>query len=435
MGFYRLTWVWLFFTVAWPAGRASEPAPPGNTNALILAEVVDQVLINNAGLKKARAEWEAMRHRIPQARAWEDLQAGVDVERMDTTKLFTSSVAEWMVGQEIPISGKNRLRGRAALAEAAAAFNEVRRQEIALSVRAAVAYFQLANAIKQLELNEKNARLWKQFSEVTRTKYELGARPQADVLMAETEVAKIGETLVDNGRAISEAHTALNVLMQRAPTEPLGNPVFWVPQVPAMELGHLQELALKNRPELHVAMERIRAAEARVDLARREWIPDPELRLEARQFNGRGGGFQEYDTGIFFKLPWLNHSKYSAAIKEARKMHESAQHEIEQLKTETLGAVRDQLTKITTAHHHVELFRTRLLPLAEQTVASKRIGYEAEHSSFLELLTAQQTAQEIESMYWHHLTDLHVALAELKALIGMEPERASAQDRRRRYGS
>jgi hypothetical protein len=34
--------------------------------------------------------------------------------------------------------------------------------------------------------------------------------------------------------------------------------------------------------------------------------------------------------------------------------------------------------------------------------------------------------QEIESMYWEHLTDYQMALAELEALVGTNPNAAAA---------
>jgi len=70
-----------------------------------------------------------------------------------------------------------------------------------------VAYYRLANAYAQLDLNRKNASLLKQFVEISRSKYEVGTHSEADVLSAETELAKLEESAFDFQREISDAQT------------------------------------------------------------------------------------------------------------------------------------------------------------------------------------------------------------------------------------
>ena len=395
--------------------------PPGPTNALSLESVLNDVLSRNPTLKAAHANWEAMKQRIPQARAWEDLRAGVDVERAGTTRFDTYTDSEWMISQEIPISGKNRLRGRIAAADAAGAFLELYRREVDLTGRARAAYFRLANAYSQLDLNGRNLELWKQFTASTRSKYELGTQSQADVLIAETELGKLQETRFDFERQIAEAEAELNTLMNRPPQSPLGLlPPLSPPELPG-SLDNLQQMALAHRPDLQILQKKIEAGKARLTLAKREWIPDPEIRVEARQFNGGAKAIEEYDTGIFLKIPWANRSKYKAAIEEARSMLESSEHELEALRAETSGMIRSQLAKLATLRHHYELFDTKLVPLARQAVESKRLNYESDKATLLELITAQRTAQETESARQQHLTDYLSTLAELHSLIGAAP--------------
>src|SRR5207247_5705907 len=108
------------------------PQPGAPTNVLVIEWVVREVLSNNPSLKAARSTWEAMRSRVPQARAWEDPRVGVDVERSGTTRYDTFTDAEWMVGQQVPLSGRNRWRDRAATAEAGVAQTEMRRRALEL---------------------------------------------------------------------------------------------------------------------------------------------------------------------------------------------------------------------------------------------------------------------------------------------------------------
>lgn len=407
------------------SSAAETNAPPASTNSLSLDWVLEEVLQNNPSLKAAQANWRAMKERIPQARAWEDMRAGVDVERHGTISPFRYSDAEWMVAQEFPLSGKNRVRGKIASSEAASAFLEVRRRELDLRAKTRAAYFRLANAYAQYDLNARNRDVWRQFADISRKKYEVGSLAQADVLMAETELARIEETLITNWKDISDAQTQLNVLMNRSPAMELPKPSVLQPVHYPFSVERLQQIALEQRPELQIAQAKLEAARHRINLAHKEWIPDPELRVEARQVNGMGGVINEYDTGVFIRFPWLNRSKYKAAIRESEEMSRSAEHELEALKAETMGQVNDQWKKLQAFHHHFELSEGRLLPLARQTVTSRRNTYATDKGTFLELLTAQLTVQEIESMYWNHLTDFQISLGELEALIGVPLEKIS----------
>jgi len=236
--------------------------------------------------------------------------------------------------------------------------------------------------------------------------------------MAETEAAKITEARRDIERKLIDEQSQLNVLMNRSPQTPLGRPATMVARHFDLPLEGMQSMALEHRPEILGARKKIEAAKARRTLAKRAWIPDPELRVEARQFNGAGGGIQEYDTGIFFSFPWINRGKYRAAIAEAEKMEESGEHELVALQTETLGMVRSQIEKAETLHHHYTLFHDRLLPLAQQAVQASEIAYTNDRGTLLELLTAQRTARDTESALEDHLTDYLTAIADLEAMVG-----------------
>jgi outer membrane protein TolC len=410
-------------SVCLAAPAADEPMA---TNTLSLDFAIGEALAKNPLLKAARASWEAMRERIPQARAWEDARIEFATLAGRVISLPANSMTDqrFAFEQAIPLSGKNVLRARVADADAVAAFEEMRRVELELILKTSVAYYRLANAYQQLAINEKNIALLKQFAEITRAKYEAGRQSQADVLGAETEVARLAETLFDFRRQISESETQLNVLMNRRADVAIARPETGEFEPRDFSPDTTEALALINRPELVIAQNRIAAAKLKRQLAQRDKsFPDPSVRLEASRYNGAAEPVGEVMAGISISLPWFNSKKYDAAIRESDKMREAAEHQLESLRTETMGLVRDQLRKIQTYHHHTELSRHHLLSLAEQTVTSKRLSYETDKAPFLELLMAQRNVREIEAMYWNHWADYNMAVAELEALTGTQRTR------------
>jgi cobalt-zinc-cadmium efflux system outer membrane protein len=184
----------------------------------------------------------------------------------------------------------------------------------------------------------------------------------------------------------------------------------------------LQNIALAQRPELQRAQARLEAERFRVELAQRQWFPDPALNVKAQRYNDAAEAISEVDVGVSFPVPWLNWKKYNSGVLEARKSIENASYELDAARTETLGLVRDQLKKIETTAHHYELYRDSILSVARQTVEASRAAYEANTGGFLQLITARRTLQDAESAALNHLADYEVALAELDAIIGRIPE-------------
>ena len=91
--------------------------------------------------------------------------------------------------------------------------------------------------------------------------------------------------------------------------------------------------------------------------------------------------------------------------------------------------LRDQLEKIETAHHHVELFSDKLVPQARQAFEATRFSYESGKASFLDWISAQRNLRDLEATAREHLTDYQVAVAELEAVIGAELYAAPAEPR------
>jgi outer membrane protein, heavy metal efflux system len=235
-------------------------------------------------------------------------------------------------------------------------------------------------------------------------------------------VTKNEEARHDLLRSISEDETQLKVLMNRDAFAPLGKPAALMPDAAHEHLAvdHLRALIFSNRPEVRMAEAGITGAKAKLELARREWIPDPSVGVEAQRYNGGSQAVSEVSAGISFSVPWLNGKKYRAEEKEAANGVEAAQHALDSARAEALGLLRDQLQKIETFHHHVELFDEKLIPTARQTVEANRTNYESGKATFLELVLSQRNLFDLESMSREHRADYEMALAELEALVGSD---------------
>src|SRR5438034_8981890 len=163
---------------------------------LSLDEVTNVVLANNPAIKAAQEKWQAMKARVPQAAAWEDLRAQARSRAARYVSIPPNSFTDqsFVLQQEVPISGKNLSRARAATAEAGTAFEDFRRTQLDILSRARAAFHRLANEYAQLEVNQRNVDLLNKFAEVKHKRYEVVKASQADVITVKTDDAKLINT-------------------------------------------------------------------------------------------------------------------------------------------------------------------------------------------------------------------------------------------------
>jgi outer membrane protein TolC len=312
------------------------------------------------------------------------------------------------------------VRGRAAAAEALSVFEETRRVQLDVIAKARGAYFLLANAYDQLDINNKNLTSLKQIADISRSRYEAGLESAANVLVAETDYSKLQEARRDLERSLSDAQSLLNTLMNRDAFAPIGVPIMATIDHAPFSASTLQAITLAQRPEVQMARAKINGEKSKLQLAHRAWIPDPAVSIKGQRYNDAAEAVSELDAGLSFTIPWVNPGKYSAGVREARANVAAAEQGLEREQKEALRLLRDQLTKIETLHHHVELFRDKLVPQAEQAFEATRLSYESGKATFLDWISAQRNLRDIEAMGREHLAHYQVAVAELEAVIGGE---------------
>jgi len=398
--------------------NAGEPPP----DVLSLSIVTEAVMGNNPSIREAHAKWEAMKERVPQAAAWEDMKVTGSTRAARFVDVARNSFTDQALGleQSIPLSGQNRSRERMASADAWVALEETRRVELDALAKARGAYFSLQKEQALVELNRLDEAALKDFLESSRSKFGAGGEGQAEVLMAENEVDRIVEQQHDVTLAESEAETELKVLMNRDPFSPLGKAIDTPVEVEPLNFSvpELRGFLLENRPEIGMAQANLGLAKAERELAGRAWIPDPALTLQAQRYNYAGQAISEIDVGVSMDLPWFNANKYRAGTREAASDVVAAEQALDGARNEGLGLLRDQLEKIEALTHHVELYEGQLIPKAKQALEATRISYESGGTPLQDVVLSERALWDVESTAREHFADYQTALADLEAIVG-----------------
>jgi len=418
--FYRL--LFYFFLISIVRAEESDERSDVLRRGLSLREVTSTALANNPGIQQALSKWSAAKQRVRQEAAWDDLRLSGNSRAARFVDVAPNSFADQMVSIEqiVPLTGKNLLRGRIAAAKAIEAFEQARREQLDVLARTRISYFRLLNGYAQLALNRKNAVSVHQIAEVSRSRYEVGKANVADALAAEVETSKLSESEQDILRNISAEQSQLNVLMNRDAFAALGEPEEAQINRRIPNLAEARELMIANRPELRIAEARAATGKTQLELARRNWIPDPAVTLQAQRYNDSRQAASELDAGVSFTLPWINPGKYSAAIHEARDNLSVAEKSFERTSAESLGLLRDALEKVHTAKHHLDLCNEKLVPQAQQAFEANQFAYESGKAGFLEWITSQRNLRDIEATARQHLSEYQTALAELESVVGAD---------------
>ena len=443
-----------------PSGAARSQAPDsasirhprlasGETDAGPLDSLVACALAVSPTLKAAESRLDAARHRVAPAAALPDpmLTAGIQNVPLGREHGMTGPAEMTMrmigVGQTIPYPGKLALRRSVAEdeVEGMRAALDAARHQIERDVKAA--WYELAFVDQALAIVEQNRDVLAGLIKVTEVRYGVGTAGQEDVLKARVEATRLAEdavTLTEQRRA---ALARLNALLDRPSDTPVDRAAIpasvalaavaasageirfasaalgaRAADSPLPPLAELQEAAVRGSPMIreHVAM--IAAQAARLELARKEVLPDFDVSL---QYGQRGGGLPDMvSASVSVPLPVFRGRKQDQLVADANAQLAALHAEHEAKANEIRAEVARLVADIERSRAQLALYVKALLPQARATLTSATASYQVGRIEFLTVLDDQATVFNYETEYYRALSDFAKNVAELERVVGKE---------------
>jgi cobalt-zinc-cadmium efflux system outer membrane protein len=394
-------------------------------NKLVLPDLIQEALARNPELVAARKQWEAATNRIAQARSLDD--PILSVQLWNIPQPFKATQADntiFGLSQSLPFPGKLALKGDVASRSAEMTEQSVRAKERELVARLKQAYYDLFLAQKAVQIHHEQVDLLRQFVAITNAKFRGGMGSQADVLKAQVELSLLLQHLPVLEQRRKTAEAMLNTLLDRAPASPLD-----MAQEPAQlpfeeSLDHLHRLALNDRPELKAAELDVQRSEQSRALAQRQYYPDFNVAFQRFQNYQANDGFGAY-VAMSIPFAFWTKPKYDAGVQEAEAAVSVAQAQQHTLENMTRFQINDLLAKLRATDQVATLYRTTILPQAEQSLESARVGYRAGKGGFLDLIDTQRAWRGFQLEYFKALVDRQHRLAELEQVVGITLDRQS----------
>lgn len=413
--------------IPWDVAAAPPPvratlAPPVEhvDSAQLTAEaLVAEVLLRNPSLAQMAAAYQAASARYPQVTSLEDPNFGLTLGPATYGRSIVQEAYRIEISQKYPAHGKLRLRGENAAAEAAAASNDVDDMRLRLTEAAKTAFYDYFLVERALEINAESLKLLGEFRDNADTRYRNGQVTQQDVLQADVEVGREQRRRLSLVRMQQVARARINTLLNLAPDAPLPPPPKSLPvEAPLPEAEGLRATALARRPDLQALQNRIRAEEAAVALALREYYPDWEPFFMYDRFMGNATASRPlaYMAGVRLNLP-VRAARRAGLVAEAQAKLAQRQAEFERQVNDVNFQVQEAYAQVQESRQGVALFEKTILPAAEQNIRAAQSAYVSGKVPFLSLLDAQRNLVMLRDQYYESISDYFRRLATLERVI------------------
>ena len=409
----------LFFVFLIKPVMAEQVKPAEN-----LSQLIDKAIADNPEVKASDARWQMFRTRIVQARALEDPMLMLKIQNgmvKDPLNFKMDQMTQKVIGisQQLPFWGKRDLKAEVAAKEADSYKWQVEERKLELRRMVAETYYQLYFTDKSREILEKNIAIIDVFITLAETKYSVGQGAQQDIFKAQVERSKMLEMGITLKQQRKSLQANLNALLYRPADTPVGLiPNFEIKPV-ALSADELRTMALENRPILKSLNSQIDKGKVGQKLAQKEFYPDFNVSFEYMQRDrfDMSDGADMYSLGVTFNLP-VQKQRRQAMVAESSSEITMATEEVNATKNSIDAGISDLLAQMERRKKLVELYRTGIIPQAEQSLESASIGYRVNNVDFLTLQDNRITLFNYERELYDSMADYQMKLAQLEALVG-----------------
>lgn len=387
-----------------------------------LVQVVTEAQRVNPQIRGARFRWESAQHQIIQNYTPADPQ--FSFSNLDSYRGFLkdSGTHNITVTQSLQFPGKGLLQGRTATRTA-----QIARLTYAAAVRdvtaqAETAYYQLQLDLALDDLINENVANLQRVLKVTQIAYTANQATQGDYINAKFALEADSETQRQQAVTIANDKTALNVLLDRRPDEPLEVDRKFDLETFTASLDQLIDRATGARQEILEAALTQQNQDTALTLAQLEYAPDYTVGFGLDHwligsFAPAPNHTETWNFQIAFNLPIFFWAK-NEDINRARNDLDAAREDLHSIRTQTAGQVTSLYRQILRSRETALLYRDTLIPLAHQAFEVMLIAYQGGKTDFTTLISTFRQQSDSRSTYLQAVNQLLAQKVALEQTAG-----------------
>lgn len=383
-----------------------------------LDELLASLAKNQPALHAARHAEEAAANEAIVAGALEDPKFAVRFEDIDERNIVPNRLGTvyYDFSQSIPLGGKRDARRALAEVEIERARKGGILDLAELQYQMRMAYVRRYLALEKIHLIGERQAILRNIAGQSGIELEQGSGKQQDLILADIEVRRVQEDLINAEGEAQREEARINILLGRPVNTPLALPKSLpaLPSEAALNLPTLLDRLGREAPDLQLPQTDIIAAERERDLAKTNWWPDLDLRGSIVDRNGEAGGY-EAQIGLNVPLQWgLRRAQEQAAISKLA----AASDRQEDLRRRLAAQLQDAYWGLVVANRHEKVIREDILPRWQIAIENARQSYSAGQASINDVLNALQNLKQTEQDHLAIRLEQQDMLAQLQRAMG-----------------
>jgi cobalt-zinc-cadmium efflux system outer membrane protein len=413
------------------------PTPPqeqaSTPTGLTLGELERMALSNNPTLAQAAAEIRAATGRKLQSGLYPNPTVGYQGEQIRGGSQGGGEQG-FFVSQDIVLGGKLGLNRRVLEQETKQAEAEAEEQRLRVFNGVRMFYYQALAAQEMVDLRHKLSKLAEDAVQTSHQLGNVGQADQPDVLQAEVEGEQAELAVVAAEQNQVRAWRALAATVGK-PQMPLTHLAGSLEDLPEDSPDQWLQAILQESPAVKIAALGVVKAEALLARAKREPIPDLQLRGGLQQnreldaTTNRPIGLQGFaEVGV--QIPIFNRNQGN--VQASRAGVERAQREVQRVQLVLRERAATLLQNYVTSRSTVERYRNRMIPRARKAYELYLKSYGGMAAAYPQVLISQRTLFQLQTDYIAALENLWGNSIALKGFLltdGLEaPSRAGEMD-------
>ena len=396
-------------------GRAQTSASQQKT--ITLEELQQMALQNNPTFRQSAANIQAAEGRKKQSGLYPNPTVGYQGEQIRGGS-FHGGEQGVFVQQDIVLGGKLGLNRKIFDQELRQAETEAEEQKVRVVTNVQVSYIQALAAQQTLELRQNLSKLADDAVETSHQLANVGQADAPDTLESEVEAqqAQLAVTMAEQNQ--QRVWKALAAVVGN-PRLPLTKLEGKLEDTPAVNADELVEKIVNESPAVRIAELGVKRAEAALARAKREAIPDLQLRGGMQQngellSDGSPVGLQGFaDVGV--RIPIFNRNQGNIATAKADT--ERARREVERVKLVLRERAASVVQNYTFSQIAVERYKNQMIPRAQKAYEMYTKKYQEMAAAYPQVLISQRTLMQLKVSYITALENFATSSLSLRSYL------------------